>query len=138
MLHRSPTPEGILSERVKLIEAGRYPALDLARYDCLTGAPSYGRPFGGCLGCQIVSIDHFQQALSAQLGRATAQDFADVLITCGDLYRSVGGYPGSDHGMPVCCDAMEAEILPGDIVLVEKDTGAGMTVRYYLPRSRND
>jgi hypothetical protein len=39
--------------------------------------------------------------------------------------------------MPMCCDAMEAEIMPGDIILVEKSTGAGMTVRYYLPRKSN-
>jgi hypothetical protein len=37
------------------------------------------------------------------------------MITSGDLYRSVGGYPGSNHGMPICCDAMEAEIMPGDM-----------------------
>ena len=83
----------------------------------------------------MVSIDHFRQELSAQLGRASAQSFADILINSGDLYRSLGGYPGSVHGMPMCCDAMEAEIMPGDIILVGKSTGAGMTVRYYLPRS---
>jgi hypothetical protein len=85
----------------------------------------------------MVSIDHFRQELSAQLRRAAAQNFADILINSGDLYRSIGGYPGSVHGMPVCCDAMEAEIMPGDIVLVAKSTGAGMTVRYYLPRLSN-
>jgi UDP-N-acetylmuramyl pentapeptide synthase len=82
----------------------------------------------------MVSIDHFRQELSAQLGRATAQNFADVLINSGELYRSLGGYPGSVHGMPVCCDAMEAELMPGDVILVEKSNGAGMTVRYYSPR----
>jgi hypothetical protein len=86
----------------------------------------------------MVSIDHFRQELSAQLGRAAAQNFADILINSGELYRSLGGYPGSIHGMPICCDAMEAEIMPGDVILVEKSTGAGMTVRYYLPRKRDD
>jgi hypothetical protein len=32
---------------------------------------------------------------------------------------------------------MEAEIVPGDIILVEKNNGAGLTVRYYLPRKKN-
>jgi hypothetical protein len=82
----------------------------------------------------MVSIDHFRQGLSAQLGRAAAQNVADVLVNSGELYRSLGGYPGSVHAMPVCCDAMEAEIMPGDIILVGKSDGAGMTVRYYLPR----
>jgi hypothetical protein len=29
---------------------------------------------------------------------------------------------------------MQAEVKAGDIVLVEQDTGSGMTVRYRLPR----
>jgi hypothetical protein len=105
------------------------------------GEPRAQYAYGAQLASEdrpMVSIDHFRQELSAQLGRAAAQNFADILITSGDLYRSLGGYPGSDHGMPTCCDAMEAEITPGDIILVEKSTGAGMTVRYYLPRRRND
>jgi hypothetical protein len=85
----------------------------------------------------MVSIDYFRQGLSAQLERAAAHNFADVLINCGELYRSLGGFSGSIHGMPLCCDAMEAEIVPGDIILVGKCNGAGLTVRYYLPRNGN-
>jgi hypothetical protein len=59
-----------------------------------------------------------------------------VLINCGELYRSLGGYPGSTHGMPSCCDAMQAETKRGDILLVERADGAEMTVRYLLPRDR--
>jgi len=29
---------------------------------------------------------------------------------------------------------MQAEVKPGDDVLVEQDSGSGMTVRYRLPR----
>jgi hypothetical protein len=50
------------------------------------------------------------------------------------LYRSLGGYPGSTHGMSFCCDAMQAEMKPGDTLLVERIHGARMTVRYRLPR----
>jgi hypothetical protein len=82
----------------------------------------------------MVSADHFRQELLAQMGRATAQGSIDMLINSGELYRSLGGYPGSTHGMPSCCDAMQAEIKPGDVLLVESATGAGMTVRYLLPR----
>jgi len=35
--------------------------------------------------------------------------------------------------MPRCCDAMQDEMKPGDIVLVERANAAGMTVRYMLP-----
>jgi hypothetical protein len=82
----------------------------------------------------MVSIDHFRQELLAQMTRATKVGLIDVLINSGELYRSLGGYPGSIRGMPSCCDAMQAEIKPGDTLLVERTNGAGMTVRYLLPR----
>jgi hypothetical protein len=82
----------------------------------------------------MVTIDHFRQELMAQMGRATIHGFLDILVNSGDLYRSGGGYPGSVHGMPACCDAMQNEIKPGDILLLDRTNGAGMTVRYALPR----
>jgi hypothetical protein len=33
-----------------------------------------------------------------------------------------------------CCDAMQAEIKTGDVVILERSNIAGMTVRYLLPR----
>jgi len=84
----------------------------------------------------MVSTDHFRQELLAQMGRAATGGRTDVLINCGELYRSLGGYPGSLHGMPSCCDAMQEEMKPGDTLLVERDNSAGMTVRYLLPRVR--
>lgn len=82
----------------------------------------------------MVSVDHFRQELLAQMGRAATGGRIDVLINSGELYRSLGGYPGSSHGMPFCCDAMQQEMKPGDTLLVEQASGAGMTVRYLLPR----
>ena len=32
-----------------------------------------------------------------------------VEINSGELHRAVGGYPGADHRMPMCCDAMYEE-----------------------------
>ena len=80
----------------------------------------------------MVSIDHFRQELLAQMDRAAKGGLIEVLINSGELYRSLGGYPGSKHGMPFCCDAMQAEMKPGDILLVERSNGSGMTVRYLL------
>jgi hypothetical protein len=83
----------------------------------------------------MVSIDHFRQELLAQMGRAAKGGLIDVLINSGELYRSLGGDPGSTHRMmPRCCDAMQDEMKPGDILLIERTNGAGMTVRYLLPR----
>jgi hypothetical protein len=83
----------------------------------------------------MVSIDLFRQELLGQMKRAAKGGLVDVLINSGELHRSLGGYPGSLHGMPSCCDAMQAEMKPGDILLLERTNGAGMTVRYILPRA---
>jgi hypothetical protein len=84
---------------------------------------------------QMVSTDHFRQGLLKQMGRAAHGGLIDVLINSGELYRSLGGYPGSKHGMPFCCDAMQAEMKAGDILILDRSSGAGMTVRYLLPRT---
>jgi hypothetical protein len=82
----------------------------------------------------MVSTDHFRKGLLAQMARAAKGGQTDVLIKCGELHRSLGGYPGSTHGMSFCCDAMQAEMKPGDTLLVDRARGAWMTVRYLLPR----
>jgi hypothetical protein len=82
----------------------------------------------------MVSTDYFREGLLAQMHRASRGGLIDVLINSRELYRSLGGYPGSTNGMPCCCDAMQAEVKPGDIVLLDQSNRAGMTVRYLLPR----
>jgi len=84
----------------------------------------------------MVSADHFAQELRAQMSRAVKHGSIDIVINSRELYRSVGGYPSSMHGMPACCDAVRTEMKRGDILLVEQAGGAGMTVRYRLPRPK--
>ena len=83
----------------------------------------------------MVSVDHFRRELLVQMNRAAKHGSIDIVINAGEFYRSLGGYPGSIHGMPACCDAMRSEMKPGDILLVEQNSGPGMTVRYRLPRT---
>jgi hypothetical protein len=82
----------------------------------------------------MVTVDHFRRGLLAQMDRAAHGGRIDVLINSAELYRSLGGYPGSTHGMPFCCDAMQAEMKLGDTLLLDRASGVGMTVRYLLPR----
>jgi hypothetical protein len=82
----------------------------------------------------MVSVDYFRRELQAQMGRAAKSGLIDVLVNSGELYRSLGGYLGSMHGMPFCCSAMHDEMKCGDTLLVEHTNGSGMTVRYLLPR----
>jgi UDP-N-acetylmuramyl pentapeptide synthase len=83
----------------------------------------------------MVSIDHYRNELVAQLGRAALQGRIDILTNAAELYRSLAKSPQTAQEMARCCDAMQAEMKPGDILLVERSNGAGMTVRYLLPRA---
>ena len=80
----------------------------------------------------MVSTDHFRQELLAQLGRSAAQGRIDILINSGELYRSIarGGFRSGS-----CCDAMQEELKSGDTLVLDRTNGAGMTVRYLLPRN---
>ncbi len=42
---------------------------------------------------------------------------------------------GDDLQANFSCDAMQAEIKPGDTMILDRTNGAGMTVRYLLPRA---
>jgi hypothetical protein len=80
----------------------------------------------------MVSTDHFRQELLAQLGRAATRGRIDILVNSGELSRSTtrdGSGPGS------CCDAMQEEFKMGDTLLLDRTNGAGMTIRYLLPRA---
>jgi hypothetical protein len=67
-----------------------------------------------------------------------AQEHSSHLdVNAGQLHRRVGGYPGSEHRMPVCCDVMRAAMNAQDSILQQppKGKGASLTVRYAIPRN---
>ena len=80
---------------------------------------------------QLVSVDHFRHELLTQLKSAADQGGTTIVITSGDICKSVRDF---GHSTQACCEAMQAEVKPGDVVLVSA-SGAGMTVRYRLPRT---
>lgn len=69
----------------------------------------------------------FRKDLTAQLARAEKRGAHHVEINSGELHRAVGDYPGPKHWMPICCEVMYRE----------QGKGAGLTIRYKLPRSTN-
>jgi hypothetical protein len=79
----------------------------------------------------MVSTDDFRQELLAQLGRAAKGGQIDVLINSGELCRYI---TKGSSGSASCCDAMQEEFKIGD-TLLDRTNGAGMTVRYLLPRT---
>jgi hypothetical protein len=79
----------------------------------------------------MVSIDHFRQELVVQLRRAATEGRIDILINSGELCRTI---PGNCSWSASCCDAMQEELKSGDTLVLDRTNGAGMTVRYLLPR----
>jgi hypothetical protein len=76
----------------------------------------------------MVSTNHFRHELLAQMGRAATQGRIDVLIDSGELCRSI-----SNSSSVACCYAREFKL--GDTLILDRSNGAGMTVRYILPRT---
>ena len=85
----------------------------------------------------MVSASQFRVALRLVLNRAIYQGVASVDVNAGSLHRIVGGYPGRDHRMPICCAVMRAEMEGKDVIIAAppKGQGARLTIRYTLPRS---
>lgn len=84
----------------------------------------------------VSNSDRFRQALESLLAQASERNQSHIVVVSGDLHRLVGGYPGKDHRMPLCCQVMRTEMHGGDEVVSEPSSGQGATlsVKYKLPR----
>jgi len=84
----------------------------------------------------MVQPEDFQRALEKRFDQAHRRGESYVDIKASDLHREVGGYPGPNHRMPLCCRVMRKNMQDGDVVLQEPPCGQGasLTIRYYLPR----
>jgi hypothetical protein len=80
----------------------------------------------------MVSVDHFRLELLTQMAEAATNGQLNILINSQELCRSIR--TGSAWSSS-CCDAMEAEMKLGDTLIIERVNGAGMSVRYLLPRA---
>jgi hypothetical protein len=78
----------------------------------------------------MVSVDHFRYELIAQLRRAASEGATTMVVTSGDLCRSIRD---ANRWTQACCEAMKAEMKDGDVMIDER-SGLGMTIRYRLPR----
>lgn len=80
--------------------------------------------------------EEFQKALQDLLRKAEDLGFVAVEVNSGDLHRKVGGYPGQDHRMTMCCEVMYKSMAPGDEIIYQPESGKGasVVVRYKLPR----
>jgi hypothetical protein len=81
-------------------------------------------------GPRMVSADHFAHELRTQLRSAADQGGTTIVITSGELCKNIRMGNSSTQA---CCEAMMAEVKPGDVVLVSS-SGAETIIRYRLPR----
>ncbi|MCR4347834.1 MAG: hypothetical protein NUV55_11625 [Sulfuricaulis sp.] len=82
------------------------------------------------------NTDTFRAALCEIFKVANKYGIREVTIVSGDLHRKLGGYPGSTHRMPVCCEVMKQLMKANDEIVFEPPRGKGATlsIRYKLPR----
>ncbi len=86
------------------------------------------------------TMNNFEKELADRFSRALEDGKTSINVNSGELHRALGGYPGPNHRMPVCCDAMYQEMRAGDQILnaPAKGKGASLTIRYLLPRPGGD
>jgi len=79
----------------------------------------------------------FRTQLDKLLSAASSLGFVAVEVNAGKLHRTVGGYPGPTHRMPMCCEAMRSRMTKADVIVAQppRGNGASLTVRHRLPRS---
>jgi len=82
------------------------------------------------------SADDFKTELENFFRDGEKFGLSYIDIKSGELHRRVGGYPGHNHRMPVCCQVMKNNMQEGDEILQEPPSGKGATliIRYRLPR----
>ena len=82
----------------------------------------------------IPTADDFRKKLNEIIEETKTKNLPYIDVWSKDLHRQVGGYPGSNHRMPVCCDVVKEEKTDGDLILKEPPSGMGANVliRYFL------
>ncbi len=78
----------------------------------------------------------FRTALLNLLQEREKVEASSAVVKAGDLHRIVGGYPGNNHRMPVCCAVMRSFMRSDDRFLYQppKGNGASLEIEYRLPR----
>ncbi|OWU69472.1 hypothetical protein ATO1_24585 [Phaeobacter sp. 22II1-1F12B] len=84
----------------------------------------------------VPKLGDFQRALRRMLNRAAGLRRTEITINAADLDKEVDGHPGSAHRIPMCCDAMVAEMWSDDQLLSAPPNGVGqsLTISFRLPR----
>ncbi|MDR1257496.1 MAG: hypothetical protein LBJ86_07090 [Spirochaetaceae bacterium] len=81
-------------------------------------------------------LEIFRKALRKIFDRESKAGASTVVVNSGNLHRLVGGYPGTNHRMPICCSVMRQEMKDVDRIIDSppKGNGASLSIEYQLPR----
>lgn len=82
---------------------------------------------------KILRTKDFEKAIKEKIDLAYCTNKKYIEIKAGDLHRELGGYPGCNHRMPCCCNAMKKFFKQEDEIIYEppKKRGANLKIRYY-------
>ena len=84
-----------------------------------------------------MTADDFRAELASLFEAAAKAERGTIVVRSGDLHRAMGGYPGPNHRMPMCCNVMYAEMVEGVDELLSappSGQGASVVIEYLLPR----
>ncbi len=80
------------------------------------------------------SKNSFATVLKEQMEKARSSGASSLTITSKELHQLVGGYPGPNHKMFVCCTAMYNAMGKDDVIVSKPPSGKGASLKitYYL------
>lgn len=86
----------------------------------------------------MVTADAFRNALTEILIQSQEQGLSNIEVRSGNLHKELGGYPGPNARMPVCCSVMRSIMDSEDTIITSplKGNGANLVIRYHLPRDK--
>jgi 5-methylcytosine-specific restriction protein A len=92
--------------------------------------------YKGALLMSVPTKSDFIDAIKQLKTESRTLELKYIEILSADLHRKLGYYPGPNHRMTSCCDAMydSMDIHNGDLVVLKppKGRGAKLKIRYYL------
>lgn len=76
----------------------------------------------------------FEKTIEDMFEKARKNGLDFKTIIAGELHEKVGGYPGTNHRMPTCCDVMRKKMKDGDMIIETppKGDGASLKIKYRL------
>jgi hypothetical protein len=80
------------------------------------------------------STEDFKEIITIVLRTAQAYETDFKILSAKEIHSFIGGYPGTNHRIPNCCNAMRQIMIAGDENIGSPQDGANFMIKYKLPR----